>query len=251
MKARLVLSEMTREQIQQVAGETTAVLPTGSTEQHGPHLPVQTDTYICEAICRLAAERASAEIAVTVAPTAVFGISHHHLPKPGVLSLSPSTFIQMVREVCEGLIRSGFPRIAIVNGHGGNDEAVRLLARDLANSHPVAVAATSYWTVARQSLLDAASAVGISMVPGHAGGFETSLIQALRPDLLDGRLPPPADPPTPELPLPATIARAGKRIGDGPGYTDDPSAASPEHGRRFLELAARDLASFLVQFHRS
>jgi len=249
-KAKVILGEMTREQIRRVASETTVVVPTASVEQHGPHLPILTDTLACEAICRRAAELASAEVSVTVAPTLAYGISAHHFPHPGVLSLTPSTFMTVLREVCESLHRSGFSRIALVNGHGGNDEAIRLVARDLANALPVAVAATSYWAVARQSLVEEAAALGIGALPGHAGGFETSLVLALRPELVDGRPPSAGGPPKPAAGLPATNARAAQRIGDGPGYSDDASLASAERGRRFLDLIARDLASFFVAFHR-
>jgi len=251
VKARVILSEMTREQVRRVAGETTVVVPTASIEQHGPHLPVQTDTVACETVCRRAAELASAEISVTVAPTLTYGISHHHFPHPGVLSLTPSTFMLVLREVCESLVRSGFPRIAIVNGHGGNDAAIRVVAQDLANYLPVTIAAASYWTIARDSLVEEADALAVGPLPGHAGGFETSLILALRPDLVDGRPPAAGGPPRPAAGLPALIARGGQRIGDGPGYSDDASAASAERGQRFLETIARDLASFLVQFHKS
>ncbi len=249
MPARLLLAEMTREQIREVAPGSIAVLPTASTEQHGPHLPVCTDTTICEAVCRSAAEAAS-EISVVVAPAVVFGISDHHRPYPGVLSLPSATFIQVVSDVAAGLIASGFRKIAIVNGHGGNDEAVRIVARDLANAHPVAVAATPYWQLA-QSADAFAEARGGGPLPGHAGHFETSLMLALRPDLVVGR--PRAGTGTPALSLRpgVTIARAGARIGDGPGHTDDASGASADLGRRLLDAMVAELAAFLRDFASS
>ncbi len=250
LKARVILSEMTREQIRKVAPETTVVLPTASIEQHGPHLPVQTDTLACETICRRAAELASAEVSVTVAPTLCYGISAHHFPYPGVLTLTPDTFMTVLREVCDSLARSGFKRIVIVNGHGGNDESVRLVARDLANTMPVSFAAASYWNVGRESLEREADASAIGPVPGHAGGFETSLVLALRPDLVDGRPPAAGGPPKRSAGSPVMVARGGHRIGDGPGTSDDASLASAEHGQRFIDIIARDLASFLVQFSK-
>lgn len=247
MPARLLLAEMTREQIREVAPRAIAILPTASTEQHGPHLPVCTDATICEAVCRLAAERASAEVSAVVAPTVVFGISDHHRPYPGVLSLPSVTFIQVVSDVAIGLIASGFRKIAIVNGHGGNDEAVRIVARDLANAYPVAAAATSYWLLA-QSVGVVAEARGAGPVPGHAGHFETSLMLALRPDLVDGRPEAGAGRSDPQLRPGATIARAGARIGDGPGHTDDASGASADLGRRLLDAIVGEVAAFLRDF---
>jgi len=247
MPARLLLAEMTREQIREVAPTTIAILPTASTEQHGPHLPICTDATICEAVCRQAAEGASAEVSVTVAPALVYGISDHHRPYPGVLSLPSVTFIQVVSDVAAGLIASGFRKLLIVNGHGGNEEAVRIVARDLANSHPVAVAATDYYIFASASLA-VAEALSVGPVPGHAGHFETSLMLALRPDLVAGRPEAGAGRYVPSPRPGVTLARAGARIGDGPGHTDDASRASADLGRRLLDAIAGELAAFLREF---
>src|SRR5437867_6450480 len=186
MTHRTLLAEMTREQIRQIAPTTTVVLPTAAVEQHGPHLPIATDTLACTTICQRAAEIASAEGApVTVAPAVHFGASHHHRPYPGVLSLSLTTFIQVVEEVCESLALSGFKRIAIVNGHGGNDAAIRVAATDVSLAHRVSVAAASYWTIAARALIEDGRVREVGQLPGHAGGFETSLVLALRPELVD------------------------------------------------------------------
>ncbi len=135
MRPRVLLAEMTREQIRAIAPQTTVILPTTSTEQHGPHLPIMTDNLACMTICQRAAEVANEQTPVTVAPPIHYGSSHHHFPKPGVLSLSSPTFIQVVKEILESLVRSGFPRIAIINGHGGNDDAVRVAATEVSLAH--------------------------------------------------------------------------------------------------------------------
>lgn len=251
MQPKALLAEMTREQIRQIAPETTVVLPTAAVEQHGPHLTVLTDTLACTTICQRAAERASAQTPVTVAPPVHFGSSHHHFPYPGVLSLSNTTFIQVVKEICESLIRSGFRRIAIINGHGGNDEAIRVAARDVTLAHAVSVAASSYWTIAAPALIEEGQVNAVGALPGHAGAFETSLVLALRPDLVDQANYPPAlaNPPmSTNLRHRATVYPAGHNLGTGPGYTDNPANASAEHGQRFLEIISRELASFLVDF---
>jgi creatinine amidohydrolase len=204
MRLKVLLGEMTREQIGQLAAETVVVLPTASIEQHGPHLPILTDSIICEAICLRAAEEAAAEAPVTVLPTLFFGLSRHHLPYPGVVSLTSTTYVRAIQEICETLARSGFRRLAIINGHGGNDEAIRLAARDVMNDLPVTILAASYWNLAGPEVEKLASESGVDPVPGHAGGFETSLILALRPDLVVGR--PPA--------LDARSRASQRRIGD-------------------------------------
>jgi creatinine amidohydrolase len=251
MVPTVLLAELTREQIRSLAPRATAVLPTAAIEQHGPHLPVLTDTMACTTICQRAAELASANTPIIVAPPVHFGSSHHHFPHPGVLSLSNETFIQVVKETCESLVRSGFRRIAIVNGHGGNDEAIRVAARDVALAHPVSIAASSYWTVAADALAREGGVEAVGQFPGHAGGFETSLVLALRPDLVDrAAYPTPlAEPPYPvDRRHRPTVIKAGVSLGSGPGYTDNPANASAEHGQRFLTIIVRELAEFLTHF---
>ena len=249
---KLLLAEMTREQIRQTARDTVVVLPTAATEQHGPHLPVITDTTICETVARRAAKIASAEAWVTVAPTVVFGNSHHHLPFAGVLSLRSETFTQVLKDLCDCLVRSGYQRILILNGHGGNDEAIRSVARDFGIDYQVLVGASSYWTVAHDAVVGEGRVSEVGSYPGHAGGFETSCIMALRPELVDSAN------------MPQREGRAFGRRGDtGPltiyghrdmerinGHTDDPRLASAEAGERFLTLIAREVARTMVAFSR-
>lgn len=250
-----LLAEMTREQIRAIAPTTTVVLPTAAIEQHGPHLAIVTDTLACSTICQRAAERATAQgTPTTVAPTLQFGASHHHRPYPGVLSLSLATFIQVVKELCESLVLSGFKRIVIVNGHGGNDAAVRVAATDVALAHTVTIAAASYWTIAGPALVADGRVREIGQLPGHAGAFETSLVMALREELVDKAAYPPAraQPPfEPDLTTRAQVSRAGQLLGETPGYTDDPSRASAAHGQHLLEIISREVATYLVDFARA
>src|SRR5579884_2753997 len=254
MRTRVLLAEMTREQIRRIAPGTTVVLPTAAIEQHGPHLAILTDTLVVTTICERAAEAASREAPVVVAPPVHFGSSHHHFPHPGVLSLSIATFTRVVVEVCDSLVRSGFRRIAVINGHGGNDEAIRVAAREIGLTHPeVTIAASSYWTIAHQALVDEGGLGELGQLPGHAGAFETSLVMALRPELVDTASYPPAlayPPFQPDARHRPTVIRAGVSLGSGPGYTDDPSRAAAEAGQRALDLIGREVAAFLVELTR-
>jgi len=254
MTPKTLLAEMTREQIRRIAPTAIAVLPTAAIEQHGPHLAIATDTLACTTICQRAAELATAEgTPVTVAPTLQFGASHHHRPYPGVLSLSLTTFVQVVKELCESLALSGFRRIVIVNGHGGNDAAIRVAATDVSLAHPVSIAAASYWTIAAGALAEDGRVREVGQLPGHAGGFETALVLALRPELVDRASYPTArsgPPYTPDLAQRATVIAEGGSIGAGPGYTDDPSRASAEDGEHLLRIITGELARFLVSFGR-
>ena len=250
MAARLLLQELTRAEARAAAAETLVVFPVGATEQHGPHLPVFTDTFAVEHVARAAASAAAGDIPVVVAPTLPFGSSYHHLPFGGTMSLSTETYYRAVYDLAESLITSGFRRIFILNGHGGNHELVQLVARDLALKHPAHLAAASYWTVAWDALVrEEAHLPG--HLPGHAGAFETSLVLALQPDLV--REPRPhrdavtgSDPRGFSRPYRAESHGSWQRFD---GYTDSPDRADADRGRAYLAAAARAVASALVEFY--
>ena len=115
----ILFSEMTRDEITEAAPQAVAVLPTAATEQHGPHMAVGTDVILCENVARRAAERAAERTPVIVAPILPFGSSWHHYPFGGTISLTSPTFITAVQEALEGLVRCGFRKIVVLNGHGG------------------------------------------------------------------------------------------------------------------------------------
>ncbi|WP_127588695.1 creatininase family protein [Paenibacillus koleovorans] len=252
----LLLHELTRTEIGEWAPQATVILPVAATEQHGPHLPVMVDTLIAETIASTAAELAGASVPMLVAPTVAYGASHHHLIYPGAMSLSTATLIDVLRDLTDSLVSSGFRRIFLLNSHGGNEECIRLAARELALRAPVNAGASSYWTVAWERIVQEGRAAELGIVPGHAGGFETSLMLAMRPDLVRTDLLPlprsghravPADPKDPSAgPL---IQRHGSWAAID-GYSDDAGAASAERGRLLLDLISRSVADELVKFHQ-
>lgn len=248
---RLLLQEYTREEARAIAPEALVVLPVGATEQHGPHLPVGTDHFAVEWIAREAAALASGEIPILVAPTLPFGSSHHHLPFGGTLSLATETYYRVLYDLVESLIVSGFRRVFIVNGHGGNQELVQLVARDLALKHPSHLAAASYWTIAWDDLV-AAGACEPGRLPGHAGAFETALVLALRHELVREPRPrhddAPGGDPRPIAPYRAESHGSWQAMN---GYTDSPARATAEQGRAYLNTAARAVGRALVEFYRA
>src|SRR3954471_4562320 len=167
-------NEQTRVRIGELAKDALVVLPVGATEQHGPHLPVGTDSFAIERIAVESAQKASDRINVVVAPTLPFGSSEHHLQFGGTLSLSTETYYRVLVDLVESLITDGFTKIFIINGHGGNHELAQLAARDMALRHPVRVAAGSYWNVAWKELVEVEAHRG-RRLPGHAGDFESSM----------------------------------------------------------------------------
>ena len=125
------MANMTREQVADVAAEALAVFPTASMEQHGPHLPICTDTALALEVIDRALKKVRPPRPIVVLPPLHFGSSHHHLSYAGVLSLTSDTYMRAVRDICEGLITQGFSRILMVNGHGGNTAPNAVVQHDL------------------------------------------------------------------------------------------------------------------------
>jgi creatinine amidohydrolase len=246
---RFLLHEITRGEAARRAPGALAVLPVGATEQHGPHLPLGTDFLIVEHVTRAAALQAQPTVDVLVAPTFQTGSSHHHLPFGGTISLATERYYGALHDMTASLILSGFRRIFIVNGHGGNHELIELVVRDLALVHACNLGAASYWDLARASLTERAPELG-ERLPGHAGAFETSLIMALHPELVADLLPHRTGEELQRSIVPPAPFRAERhgfwqRID---GYTDSPDQASAERGQRLLEIIVSAIATELVNF---
>ena len=250
----VLFDELTRVRLRQLSTEALVVWPVGATEQHGPHLPTGTDAMHAEWVAREAAMRAEAlGVTVVVAPTLRIGSSHHHLPFGGTMSLPTETYYRAIRAGLESLVTDGFRRVFVINGHGGNHELIGLAVRDLALELPdVHLAAGSWWAMAWDELV-AAGAADIGRFPGHAGRFETSLVLAMRPELVVGPLPHRDDPGTTDT----------RRFGGDwreehagswqaiDGYGDSPDLASAELGRRWLDVASDAVARAYASFQRA
>src|SRR5687768_12741323 len=113
----LLFNEISRVECAERAPGALAVVPVAATEQHGPHLPLGTDTFLVETVARQAAAQAANEIDVLVTPTLAVGASHHHFPFGGTLSMASETYYRAVRDIVVSLIRDGFRRVFVINGH--------------------------------------------------------------------------------------------------------------------------------------
>lgn len=155
------------------------VLPTGSTEQHSLHLPLGTDALVATWTARELAERAPEyDLSMRVLPVLSYGYSEHHMNFAGTITLSPHTFEEVVVEVGASLARHGANRLLVVNAHGGNDEPLKLAADRLQREHDLPV--HFHRTEEAESRL--AERFGEEW--GHAGDYETSLLEYLHPDLV-------------------------------------------------------------------
>jgi creatinine amidohydrolase len=165
------------------AGADVAVLPVGSTEQHGPHAPLSTDTLSAEAVAAAGADAYDGE--VVVAPALPYGVSEEHRHFSGTLWLSPDTFRDAVREVIESLAHHGWDRVVLVNGHGGNTDALREVAASVTREGVAyAVAFTWFDAIDPAEVGDGTNPDGM----GHAGSVETSVVMHHAPERLhEGR----------------------------------------------------------------
>src|SRR2546421_5172711 len=127
--------------------KTLVLFPLGSFEQHGPHLPLTTDTDIVTAIARRLEQKTTRTILCL--PTLWPGHSTHHLVFPGTLSVSQMPYIQMVVELCHSIMKMGGQKVFLLNGHGGNDVPVRAALRELKSAFPNGhFVFASYWSLA-------------------------------------------------------------------------------------------------------
>ena len=245
---------MPRRAISEAAANATVVLPLGSTEQHGRHLPVSVDTCVVTALAEAAVEQASHEAPILLLPTLPFGFAHHHLPLGGTVSLRSATYIEVLVDIVTGLVGQGFGSVVLLNGHGGNEAAMRVAIDRLTyeDGLELQIAAASYWSIAAESI--AALALDSSLIPGHAGHFETSLMLAISPEIV--RL---ADRPSDDVarqPISRAVAEPGvvRRPGQwerSDGRTDDAAQASATLGEQAMATMSADIADYLVMFHRS
>jgi len=245
--------ELTWPQVKAAVEERkVAVVPTATLEDHGKHLPIDTDVRLCLAVCERACE-AAADRAVLVPPI-IHGFTPHHMDFPGPITIGAETFIRYGVDVCTSLARHGFERILIVNGHGSNTPFVDIIARLTVVQTGALAAAVNYW--AAPGVREVAESLRESDLVGgmnHACEFETSIYLALRPDLVD-------------------MSKAARDLshaptknywtdliaGDGPlammehwsaisesGVMGDPTKATAEKGERLLAAASAGIVELV------
>ena len=168
--------------IQQIPRDKTVIVaPLAACEQHSHHLPTFTDTLLVTAVAEGAEQRLPKEILLL--PTQWFGASAHHLRFGATLSAEVDTHIDIICDLLRPLLDNGFQRILVLNGHGGNIDTMHVALRRLQDRFRDRIlSAASYWEIAEKEL--AALAEGPRKSMGHACEFETSMVLALRPDLV-------------------------------------------------------------------
>jgi len=242
----LALVDLTRDRLAEVVPTAVLVIPFGAIEQHGHHLPFGTDFLIVDTVAQRAVAQVDAESPIVLAPTVPYGSSDHHLAVGGALSLSARAFEDSAKDLLSSASASGFRRIFLLNGHGGNDQLLRVAAQSSAGQGPPAVAGGAYWSLARPALGQILPQP--AAIPGHAGRFETSLVLALRPGWDEA---PPVREYTPaDQDEQSFWHEDRRRWQEIDGYTDSPADGSAEEGAAFLDAIVAAVAGSIADFDR-
>lgn len=234
--------------------ELVVVFPTGSFEQHGPHLPFTTDTDIVTAIAQRIEQTMPNR--VLLLPTLWPGLSTHHMHFPGTMDVPQMVYIQLITELGKSMASMGAKRVFILNGHGGNDTPLRAALRELKTAMPTTrFVFASYWTLAAKTLREVRESEMGGM--GHACEMETSVMLHLNPDRV----------------------KLDRAVRDGPPHTDayrkadmqharpvffvnefhevtqsgvmgHPDRASSEKGKRFLDGIVTEVSAFVEEYSR-
>ena len=256
----ILWQNLTRDEVAEArdAGAVVAI-PIGAIEQHGSHLPVDTDARLSTKIAQLAAARTKT-VRVLVAPSLPYGFSPHHLSHGGTISLRLATYLAVLGDIASSLAQTGFRRIVFVNGHGGNSAPLRSKIAELVTDG-LPVTGVDYWAAADSQWPDLLNG-GLRRF-GHACEFETSLMLAVigedtrlgaaiksRSAPLKLRTLQPWVAPGENTDPISDVRAAWPPIfqGDDAGYHGDPAAATEETGRKIIELIADRLARFFDDF---
>jgi creatinine amidohydrolase/Fe(II)-dependent formamide hydrolase-like protein len=245
-----ILAEMTWPEAQKRFREVdVALLPVGATEQHGPHLPLDTDAFDADFLARAVAERCS-DPKPLVLPPLPYGVSYHHEDFSGTISIANQTLSRLVYDIGMSASRNGVTKLVVINGHGGNEPALNYAAQEINRDAHIFVAVDSGETsdVDIYGMIDTPNDV-------HAGEIETSTSLAVRPELVRmDRL----EKLVPEFSsryLDFTSKRGipwhafTKKISES-GVMGDPTRASAEKGRRMWELMIEHLVTFVEDLKR-
>jgi creatinine amidohydrolase len=226
----------------------TVIVPTGATEQHGPHAPLLTDVLIPQEVAR----RAAPALNAVVAPPINYALSYPHVGFAGLVHIRIPTFMALVEDLCASLAAVGFKRIIFLNGHYDNTYAIAYACANAAPRMPNDVRAfpVNYW----DGLTAEESAEFFDLKTGlHANAAETSAVMAINPALVDLERANAEFPPFPEFTVnsgpvhtafffstPGSVHRATRS-----GTWGDARGSSAEIGERFLQIGVRSTLAVL------
>jgi len=250
------LGEKTWEEAKNLVEEQAiTVVPVGAFEQHGPHLPLDTDARLVAAVAEHAARVAGERgVPVTVTPPIWTAFSPHHMNFAGTITLSMENFANVVRDVCRCLSKHGFKKIFLLNGHGGNANILRSVIQVLFLEEGIRVAAASYWDFCLSYIKEWRSSLSGGI--DHACEMETSLMQYLYPEMVkeeknrDVRWFPESKYLTGDLVIGGIVATVfSLEEISSTGVAGSPQAATKEKGKELFEEIINKFADFLVEYN--
>lgn len=236
---KVLFGEMTNREVKLYLEKgDTILIPTGSTEQHGDHLPLNTDTFIPLEI----ATRVARKIDALVAPPIYYGLSLPHKGAPGVIYITPRTYMTFIEEIVLSLSNAGFRRIIFINGHWDNINAINLACINVYDRLPPKTVAygINYWESLPPNLLDDYLSAKSGL---HANVGETASIMAIRPELVEMEYAKECWPDVPEdvsgvpiaIALNCIVPKTGSMIHViKNGVWGNPKDATVEKGQQFL-----------------
>jgi creatinine amidohydrolase len=244
----MLLSDLSWPAVEQLSRDIPVVVPIAAVEQHGHHLPLLTDSLLLgEIVRRVEAERAEG---VLVTPLMWLGNSHHHLDFPGTLSCSPRDYLNLLVGLLNNLIRHGFRRILLLNGHGGNDvpgkQAAFEVRQQFRERDDLLLLFTTYWSLGGRPWESMPEIQQREM--GHACEWETSMVLRIAPHLVgnyrEAAVVEPGNPFTPATR--AWITKDRSTL----GHIGWPNLASAEKGEQLLVTFSHDVQQLLDRIEK-
>lgn len=232
--------------------ESIIVLPLGAIEQHGPHLPLNTDFVVADEVSRAAVNAVGEETQAWLLPTLPFTKSNEHAWSAGTMWLSASTLMAVLDDIARSVASTPARKLLFVNGHGGNSALTAMMNREIRLKWGLQTFLAHPHMPADQGGSSAASELGMGV---HGGMDETSVMLHLRPDLVDMSL---AVRRVPEKLAENEHVRFGGRVAFGwlsndffpEGHIGDPTGANAEVGKTMFDSAASSLGDALREISR-
>jgi creatinine amidohydrolase len=246
--------EQTWPTIKSLDKNVPVVCPLGSLEQHGHHLPLFVDSMQVSEVARLAEQRLGDR--ALFLPTQWLGCSEHHLDFPGTVSVPASLYSDMVKSMARCVLRAGFKRIFFLNGHGGNEvpgaQALTEYVGENDEADDALLAFASWWHVGQKAIEPEKHGLTTPFI-SHACEYETSMMLAIRPDLVRQDLIKDAKPAVDnawwqsEYGGRVKVFRRFRRL-TAAGSMGSAGSASADKGRSMLEAVVTDVTAFLTEF---
>lgn len=220
------------------SGFDKAILPLGSTERHGDHLPYGTDTFVAQQLAEEVAEKVRG---LLVLPPLPYGMSEHYSSFPVSISLESETLIAVLRDVLRSLLKHGIKKLVIINGHDGNIAPIEIATREFRVAHPEMRIAVleAWWITAGQLVPKGTFEVWEGL--GHGGEEETSIMLAMKPELVSMKH---ARGVVPDLPVHMQIKWTFDEL-TSYGATGAPERATKEKGERMRKALVQLVVSFI------